>query len=337
MKFNYKYIKYTNLPHNGDELQVRNILDIQQNLDDRYLNFCQAIECGYRMGKDDIDYTKWNGCTWEDIDYKKCIDIFNIDPIEIYNNVWNYLIEHYNDIIYYCELSRSKKGFHYLFYFNCTRNKNTFMMCKAMSICIIKEAFINSGYSKIIDYPEIYDDCSFTLYQPIFITKINYYLNNCTGNCGDIARKNYNEYSIQYDKILNKELYKEKIREINNNDNSKYEIIDIDDTDGEVEYINHHTRYILFMSLSKLCGEDEDRLKELWTICAKRIPEENNHTTNYYINAPWKLDWAKNRFIKAEEVTINHKLLKKFNIKYNKINNEEVKNQFKRSKIKIFV
>ena len=91
------------------------------------------------------------------------------------------------------------------------------------------------------------------------------------------------------------------------------------------------------MSLSKLCGEDEDKLKELWTICAKRIPEQNNHTTNYYINAPWKLDWARNRFTKANEVSINHGLLKKFNIKYNKISNEEVKNQFKRSKVKIFI
>ena len=32
-------------------------------------------------------------------------------------------------------------------------------------------------------------------------------------------------------------------------------------------------------------------LKEEWIKCAKLIPEEHNHTTEYYINAPYKLDW----------------------------------------------
>lgn len=338
MKFNYKYTKPDKLPHNGDHIETRNILDIQELTNDEYLNFCQAIECGYRMGRDDVDYSKWNGCTWEDIDYKKCINKFNIDPIKIYNDIWEYLISHYDNITYYSELSRSKKGFHYIFFFKCQRNKNTFMMCKAMSICIIKEAFINCGYEKIINYHEVYDDCSFTLYQPIFITKIKYKINECSGICDNIAEENYNKYSLQYDKIVKKDSFNQNVRK--NDDNCKYELnSNEDDIDefGEVEYINHHQRYILFMSLSKLCDEDEEKLKELWTKCAKRIPEQNNHTTEYYISAPWRLDWARNRFNKADEISISYSLLKKFNIKYNKITNEENKNKNKRSKVKIFI
>ena len=34
-----------------------------------------------------------------------------------------------------------------------------------------------------------------------------------------------------------------------------------------------------------------DELKEQWIRCAKLIPEQHNHTTQYYIDAPYKLDW----------------------------------------------
>ena len=35
----------------------------------------------------------------------------------------------------------------------------------------------------------------------------------------------------------------------------------------------------------------EDELKEQWIRCAKLSRENHNHTREYYINAPYKLDW----------------------------------------------
>ena len=55
------------------------------------------------------------------------------------------------------------------------------------------------------------------------------------------------------------------------------------------EYIDHHQRWCLFCSLAKVF--DNEELKDEWTKCAKLIPEQNGHTTSYYIKRPYESDW----------------------------------------------
>ena len=89
-----------------------------------------------------------------------------------------------------------------------------------------------------------------------------------------ISGKIKNKYNKNKEKISNC-TYKTKLLKVN-------------DVQG-VPYIEHLVRRNLFKSLSTIFKGDD--LKEQWIRCAKLIPEEHNHTTQYYINAPYKLDW----------------------------------------------
>jgi len=329
--FNYiSYSKEYNLPRNGTKMLLYYLNDLKIHDLEKYHSVGQTIDCGYRMGVEDCDYKYWNQCTVEDIDYKLYIQSHDtyVEPIEVYNNVWNWLIDNYSDISYYSEMSRSKKGFHFIFYFDVDRTYNNWMMCKAMSIWVIKKAFKECGYEEAITYNKVWDSHSSTLYQPIFLTKINCnFNNNCSGKCKEIAMSNYydikREYDLMYEKACNIEKKKSnntKNDNVNNKESydtsrDKWEIsFDFDFDNNEVEYLDHTQRWLLFCSLSGLCGNDDEKLKSLWCECAAKIPEMNGHTKEYYRKCPYINDWNRKRTGKEY---IDKNLLNMFNININ--------------------
>lgn len=326
--FNYiTYPKEFSLPKNGTKMLLYYLDSIKMCDLKKYHSIGQTIDCGYRMGLEDCDFNYWNQCTVEDIDYKFYIENHDSvpDPIEVYDKVWNWLTNNYSNISYYSEMSKSRKGFHFIFYFNVTRTLNNWMMCKAMSIWIIKKAFKECGYEEAITYKKVWDSHSSTLYQPIFITKINCnFNNNCSGECKEIAMSNYydikQEYDCLYNKIYNKTT---KSSEKNNKDESELYIFNKDKWDieigydfnsNEVEYLDHTQRWQLFCSLSGLCGDDDEKLKTLWCKCAMKIPEKNGHTKEYYKKCPYINDWSRKR---TGNEYIDKNLLNMFNININ--------------------
>ena len=85
--------------------------------------------------------------------------------------------------------------------------------------------------------------------------------------------------------------------------------------------------------------DDEDLLRNEWEKCARMLPEGNKHTTNYYINFPWKGDWARNR---TGNEYVDTELLKKFGydvkfIKLNKDENNAIKKVNKTTKTRIYL
>lgn len=327
--FNFTFVHdSTSLPRNGTQVMLMYLEDIKER--EGSMMFLQMCDAGYRMGHENEDYKHWNQCIFEDIDYKDYIELHKdsyIEPLAIYERLWNWLYNNYKDIIYYGELSKSKKGFHFIFFFNVQRTKNNRLMCKSLTNFIIHKAFEECGYKDIIEANGVYDNCTNSFYQPCFLTKNNYKMNNeCTGKGSDkIILENY--YSIKniYEKLDKKKYVK---KESNNQNKDKW-LIEYEESEDIIykgKYLNHHERWNLFDYLSGLCGNDEDKLYEEWVNCARQLPEGNGHDTNFYINEPYKNHWDKkrdsNNYIDAE-------LLKQFgyNIKFINKNYEDKTNK----------
>lgn len=298
--FNVGYIiSADKSPKKGSNLLLYYIEDIQPK--EGYMIFSQMCNCGYRMGRENEDYSKWNGCVFEDIDYKKYIENHKdfIDPIEIYERIYEYLYNNYRDILYYSELSKSKKGFHFIFYFDVAPTKNNRLMCKALSNFMIHRSFEECGYKEIIEYPEVYDDCSDSFFQACFLTKNNYHINEeSTGLNGDkYIINDYFKVKEIYENLTKKQ-YKRVNSTTNTNEKDKKWSIEFEIYDGinyNIEYMNHHERWRLYDSLSGLCGNDSERLKEEWDRCARQLKEGNGHDTGFYLNEPYKNHWDEKR------------------------------------------
>lgn len=343
-------------PKSGQQTQLMYIKDMYKK--DKCLLFTQMCDCGYRMCRENVDYSKWNQCIYEDIDYKKYManNESYTDPKILYEKLHEWLYEHYKNVYYYMELSRSKKGYHIIFYFNVMRTKQLRMICKAISDFIVKKAFKELGYEHIIEYDGVFDDCSDSFYQACFMTLNDYHLNNeCDGmNSRSIVNDNY--YSIEsiYNKLYSKtnKLDKHKARSghsvVNNESNSdsnsewktEYLFNELNKYNGG--YLNHHERYYLFKSIVGLCGiENEELIKNEWENCAEQLIEGNEHNTAFYINEPYKNDWVE--WIKKYEdwCYVDKELLEKFgyNIKFiNQNNGDNIKEKtYKTRKAKVYL
>ena len=314
-----EYIEYHG-PKGGSKLLIYKINDITTTKGGNSA-YIQMFDSGFKIYTPNFDIKYWNGCVFEDIDYKKYIKNNDnyIVPEKIYEDVWNYMIENYKDIIYYGELSRSCKGYHFIFYFNVGKSLNNFLMCKAASTFIIKKAFKECGYKKELNYDGVYDDCTDSIFQLCYITlnerKIN---EEITGNCDNVFENYYYSIKNEYERIANKTRNRisSKMEHSSKQKDDKWDIkYSTDEYDnGEVEYMNHHQRYYLFCSLSGLCGNDDEMLKKEWEKCAMKIPEQNGHTKSYYCKAPYINDWNKKR---TGNEYIDSELLKKFGYEIN--------------------
>lgn len=280
--------------------------------EDGKMNFIQMCNSGSRMTKDTKDESCWDGCTFEDIDYKKYMASHGDaqDPQDLMGEIIQWLHRNCEDIFYYYEMSKSKKGFHFIFYFNVKKTEHVRNMCKAISIWAIKKAFYSCGYRDVIDYPGVCDTCTNSLYQACFITKnMSHIYKDCKGDPTNIVNKN--KYSIE--KEYNSIFIPSTIHNsnINAHDRSDWDIewSRTDDTSTIDTYLQHVDRWKLFNSLSGLCGNDEDKLKEEWFYCANRMVEDNGHDVMYYREAPWINDWDSSR---TGEEYIDKDLLEKF-------------------------
>lgn len=306
---------------------------------DNYLMFTQMCDNGYRMVRENEDYSKWNQCVFEDIDYKFYIENNkedHVEPNKLYRQLYEWLYENYKEIFYYCELSRHLNSFHVIFYFNVTRTKNSRMMCKAIADFVIKRAFAELGYKDIIEYPNVFDECSDSFYQGCFITLNDYKINKeCTGlNSDKIITDNYFSIKSIYDNLY-KKIHKttHKTSSANKSDNweKEYAFDELNKYCGE--YLNHHERYRLFKSIVGLCGIDnEEAIKNEWYNCANQLIEGNNHDHKFYCDEPYRNKWIE--WIKRNEefCYVDTEMLSQFgyDIKFiNNLKNEENENKIK--------
>jgi len=294
-KFNWKTYPadYSELS-TGTKMNVGKLTEIRLPKENELIRML-CFNSGTRQTKDLQNWSCWNGCVYVDVDYKNYLTK-NIDapsPSKVFTDIWNYLVDNHSDHFYYGELSRSKKGFHFIFYMETDypteeRREHLNLMANA----VIIKAFNECGYKKAIEYKEIVhgvethkvlDTCTNSPYQLCYITGYGKINEKCQGDwrintngLEDIIEDIKNKY--KHNKKTNKDIdcvYKSKLLKTN-------EI-------QSVPYIEHLVRRNLFKSLSTIFSGD--KLKEEWIRCAKLIPEQHGHTTQYYIDAPYKLDW----------------------------------------------
>lgn len=292
-KFNWKtYPADYNELSSGAKMNVGELTEFRHAKDNELIRML-CFNSGIRQTKDLQNWNAWNGCVYIDVDYKNYLSVYEKaeDPVKVFANVWTYLAKNYSDHFYYGEYSRSKKGFHFIFYTETeypTEERREYLLLKANAAVI--KAFTECGYKEAIEYKEVkngielnkvLDTCTNSPYQICYVTLCGKINENCKGDwrigtegLQDIIEKIKNKYNKNKEKTFDC-VYKSKLLKVNNVQS--------------VPYIEHLVRRNLFKSLSTLFNGDD--LKREWIRCAKLIPEEHNHTTDYYINAPYKLDW----------------------------------------------
>lgn len=294
-KFNWKTYPadYSELS-TGAKMNVGELTEIRAPKENELVRLL-CFNSGIRQSSLLQNWNCWNGCVYVDVDYKNYLNTHEdaTKPSKVFSDVWNYLVEHFSDHFYYGEISKSKKDFHFIFYMETDypteeRREHLNLMANA---AIIK-AFTECGYKEAIEYHEIIngiiakkvlDTCTNSPYQICYITGCGKINDKCQGDwkistkgLDDIIENLKNKY--KHIKKIDKDIdcvYKSKLLKMNQVQS--------------VPYIEHLVRRSLFKSLSTIFSGD--KLKEEWTRCAMLIPEDHGHTTEYYINAPYKLDW----------------------------------------------
>lgn len=294
-KFNWKtYPADFSELSKGTKMNVSEINQIKQPKENELVRML-CFNSGIRQTKELQNWNSWNGCVYIDVDYKNYLNINKdaTDPIKVFNDVYNYLVNNFSEHFYYGEFSRSKKGFHYIFYMNTeypTEERREYLNLVATAAVI--KAFNECGYKEAIEYEEIkngvslhkvLDTCTNSPYQMCYITGI--------GKINEKCKADWSIYSKGLGEIIEeikKKQHKSKKEYKNSDCTFKSKLLKINEIQS-VPYIEHLARRNLFKSLSTIfSGED---LKNEWIRCAKLIPEEHGHTTEYYIEAPYKNDW----------------------------------------------
>lgn len=248
---------------------------------------------------DDLYKNIWNNVTYEDVDYKRWYhrtdECIKEDPKILFRFIMDWMIKNYSHNICDGEISRHGEGFHFYFKWDCEQNERNRNYYKAVGHAIVYKAFCELGWKDIIEYNgkdgKVFDDCTDSYFQTVYPTKNNWIHNNkCDGKITDYSDLNIN---YNFDKKISDEKRNKVIKEIlgntKNYNKNKYEIVFegmLDDV-KYVDYIEHHKRWELFESLYCIFN-DEIELKKQWNRCARMIPEMKEHTTDFYINEPYK-------------------------------------------------
>lgn len=289
---------------------------------------CQMCDCGFRATNNNSEIVNWNQCQYEDIDYKNWIHYWKehdeskvISPETIYVNVVNYIINKWPETLYYYEVSRHGEGFHFIFYFDVERTVDNWKNTKNISHAIMKQAFIDCGYSDIINFDgggtvnKVFDSCTDRWNQLIYLSMNNAHINSlCTGEVKE------------YDNLTVTDYKPTKDRYVNNGDEyivtvEKKEL----DSGKYVDYIDHIQRWHLYNSLRRCYGDD---FEDEWNYCCEHIPNgPNDHTFEWYKSRregnTWDKDYTDDCYIDKDlmkmfgyEVTFTKKTKNKGRIDY---------------------
>ena len=307
---------WNNRPKTGDKMNCDALPVICDNILYKYDNksglqctYIKLFDCNYRMDNENLNYEYWNGCIVIDIDYKKYISKNDVypNPEKVYKDIIDYLVENHKDLFYYGEMSRSLKGFHFIFYYKVPHRLDGYIFASVVTEMIIKDAFIKCGYIKVIYTDEVLDDCTKSICQGIFLTDYNSQFNkNCTGNYLYFYNAHKNDIlekvnSIKYNNKKNVPIKTEIKEKIEN----KYKDLKLNDIlkaieNMNIDYINHHARYACFIDIYNLLrlsnNYSEENLKTTWERFAEMIPKGNGHNTEYYKKVPYVGDWNKNKY-----------------------------------------
>lgn len=300
----------------GSKLDVLNLYEIGEktknvkNKEDQLA--IQMFNCGYRTTKDTIDWSKWNGCVYSDLDIKHFLrakyvgdDECNVrveKNEEIGSAIFSSLIE------YPCFIgmqdSWSKEGIHLFWHFNVEKNKDNFDKCCQYVKEIVYDTFVKCGLRDVIEYPKVADRCSISEYQFAFYSINTFYEND----------------DFIYDYIFDIENYEKESKKILVSDvdrsgnkffkyNGKSEGFVV-----KTRYFEHHQRWQIYEALIAVFN-DKSVVDKEWERVCDNILELNGHNRFFYIKEPNKNHWYDRYFNDNGERYVNVGVLGKFGYK----------------------
>lgn len=283
------------LPKSGKQMSIGNLDEISSKITNETEKgsepWCQVFDTGYRVSKENIDYSKWNGFTFTDVDSKHFymeVKPFNVQALleGLYCQGQLFFKENF-----YCiYMTNSQQGYRILWYWDCERTEENFKKCSILTYRFTKELFYKCGdqAKDIIEYVSkdkkfrVLDYCSKSIYQGFYLTKnkIWYAQETPTGECN-------------LDDVSEEELYKtSNSNRIIGDYKQHADIYDKTTPKTDIEYHDHYARWKLYDALIVLF-KSKDKVDEEWKYICDILPEGNGHNKSFYLREPEGGNWFK--------------------------------------------
>lgn len=289
----------------GEAMEVVSLQDvIVKETEKKELPWLQLFDTGYRVTTETLDWSKWNGCVYSDIDskhyYKECKQF---DAEKLRDALHDYLLINFNYNYYALQTSNSGTGYHILFYFDVEKNEINFKKCAQIVQDIVKETFINIGASEIYDWPKVNDRCSASPLQGMFLTN-NTFL---WGNFNQQAFGDYEDFDTY-------ELRDEGVRvsDVQQDGTKLFELKSYKAPKKPVGYKDHHQRWMIYDALVAVF-EKKELIDIEWERVCGLLPEDNGHKRVFYLKEPEKNRWNERH---SSATWVNVDVLKEFGYKF---------------------
>lgn len=268
--------------------------------------WCQVFSTGYRVTNDNIDWSKWNGCVYSDIDSKHYYnEVRKFDETELRECLHLYLLTHHNENFYWLQSSNSGNSYHIIFYFNVDKTEINFKKCAQLVKSWIYEAFVAIGCRDIIDYPKVMDGCSKSPFQGMYVTSNEMTFGNTKTNWFGVF-EDIDDYEL--------DSYTIRQSDVKEDGTKLFELKSYNPTTGYVGYFEHIKRMGIYMALRAVYDTQEEVDRE-WFRIAEQIEPKNGHTLQFYQNEPAKNNWYEYR----KDYYVNVNVLIPFGYSFTKI------------------
>lgn len=268
--------------------------------------WCQVFSTGYRVTNDNIDWSKWNGCVYSDIDSKHYYnEVRKFDETELRECLYLYLLTHHNENFYWLQSSNSGNSYHIIFYFDVDKTEINFKKCAQLVKSWIYEAFVAIGCRDIIDYPKVMDGCSKSPFQGMYVTSNEMTFGNTNTNWFGVF-EDIDDYEL--------DSYTIRQSDVKEDGTKLFELKSYNPTTGYVGYFEHIKRMGIYMALRAVYDTQEEVDRE-WFRIAEQIEPKNGHTLQFYQNEPAKNNWYEYR----KDYYVNVNVLVPFGYSFTKI------------------
>lgn len=295
-----KNVKRWSLPKSGEEMGVSILSELSANdsTDKQGKKWLQMFDCPYRVSTENIDWSKWNGCVYSDIDSGKYYDnVKQFDYKAVFHYLYMYLTENFGNWMYAMQLSNSGHGYHIIFYFDVEKNEQNFKKCSKLVHDMVEKSFSAIHASEIFNYPHVADNCTTSPYQGMYLTKWPW-------KFGYWKVEEFGKFEhIERIALPNKRT----CSDVNKDGKQLFMLDNVKLIDDCVKYKDHHQRWGIYDALIAVWGKKEEVTKR-WTEICEHLPEGNGHDLEFYKNEPERNKW----YERYDSDYVNIDVLKQF-------------------------
>jgi hypothetical protein len=245
----------------------------------------QIFSNGYRVCRDNIDWSQWNGFTFSDVDSKWFFDdVKPFDTQKCLEGLFGQSQVFFKDNFYAIYMSNSKKGYRILWYWDCERNEENFRKCAVLTDKYVRELFYSLGDHgrQIIDYKgnghRVLDHCSKSVFQGFYMTKQPILYGEPSGAC-DLSEISVSDAYEESNVVPIVGDYKQTAELVSKNKPKK-----------NLDYYSHPKRWGIYEALIVLF-KDKDKVDEEWKYVCEYLPEEKGHNKKFYLGEPSRNRW----------------------------------------------